>query len=530
MVRPFQRPGRSTAYGARGMAATSHPLATQAALDQLRQGGNAVDAALAAVAVQSVVEPHMTGIGGDNFSLIAPAGGAEIVAINGSGAAPTSLSLDGISAEDRADWRHSVHSITLPGAVSAWALMAERFGRRGLAACLAPAIRYARDGFTVTPRVAFDWARGVDKLKRNAAAGRFYLPQGRAPLAGDRVRLPVLAETLASIAARGRDGFYRGAVAERMAASLRAAGGVHTADDFADVATEVTLPIQTTYRGVTVHECPPNGQGVIALLLLNILAADDTSDLDPLGVERLHRQAEATVRAYAARNALLADPGKASVPVAQLLDPAYAAALHRDIDPTRATTADAPALLPVNADTVYIAVVDQDGMAVSLINSIFDDFGAGIACPKTGVLFHNRGASFALDPAHPNALAPGKRPLHTIIPAMTTRDGRVERVFGVMGGHYQAVGQAHVLSNALDFGMAPQTALDLPRAFAYEGELSVEGGVPEATVAGLAALGHKVSRPDKPIGGGQMIEIDHARGVLLGGSDPRKDGIALGLD
>jgi len=526
-MRAFTRPGRSLACGENGMAATSHPLATLAALDVLRAGGNAVDAALAAVAVQCVVEPANTGIGGDCFVLLAPAGGG-VVALNGSGRAPAAADPERLRAEGVHDLATSVHSVTVPGAVDAWARLAAAHGTKGLDELLQPAIACAEDGFVVTPRVAFDWHREGERLLRSAAGRVCYLPDDRAPVVGQKVRLPALATTLRRVAAHGPDAFYRGVLAERMVAFLNAEGGGHRLDDFAAAKGEFVAPISTRYGGLEVHQCPPNGQGVITLLMLNILAGCALGGLDPDGALRLHLQAEATRLAYRDRDACLADPAKAEVPLARLLEPDYAAALARLIDPERALPALPPPLTVPHADTVYLTVVDRERNAVSFINSLFESFGSGLVCPETGVLFHNRGKCFSLEAGHPNELAPGKRPMHTIIPALATRDGQAEIAFGVMGGHYQPVGQTQVLTDLVDFGRDPQEALDAPRSFAYGGALQVEPEVPAATVDGLRRRGHEVVPSGRPLGGGQTIVIDHQRGVLLGGSDPRKDGCALG--
>ena len=526
-MRDFAVPGRSVAYGENGMAATSHPAATLAALDVLRAGGNAVDAAVAAVAVQGVVEPAMTGIGGDCFVLLAPAGGG-VVALNGSGRAPAQTSAARLQEHGVSDLDAGAHSVTVPGAVDAWARLLAAHGTKGLDELLQPAIGYAEDGFVVTPRVAYDWADAGQRLLRSAAGRVFYLPDDRAPVAGQRLRLPALANTLKRIAARGPEAFYQGELAARMVAFLNQAGGWHDEDDFAAAAGEFVAPISTAYRGLQVYQCPPNGQGVIALLLLNILAGYELAGLDPNGAVRLHLQAEASRLAYRDRDACLADPAAVEVPLERLLDPSYAAGLRALIDPERALPALPPPLLAAHADTVYLTVVDRERNAVSLINSLFEGFGSGLVCPETGVLFHNRGMCFSLDPRHPNAIAPGKRPLHTIIPALALQDGRPAIAFGVMGGHYQPVGQVQVLTGVMDFGLDPQQALDAPRSFAYGGELQVEPGVPAATVAALTRRGHRVVPRAKPLGGGQMIVIDHQRGVLQGGSDPRKDGLALG--
>jgi gamma-glutamyltranspeptidase/glutathione hydrolase len=520
-MREFMLPGRSLACAENGMAATSHPLATLAALDVLRGGGNAVDAAIAAVAVQCVVEPANTGIGGDCFVLLAPAGG-EVVALNGSGRAPAATDLERLRAAGVDDLGASVHSITVPGAVDAWARLLEAHGSKGLDELLQPAIRCAEDGFVVTPRVGWDWYRDGERLLNSAAGRVFYLPDDRAPVVGQKVRLPALAATLGRIAAHGRDAFYRGEIAARMVAFLQAEGGVHTLDDFEGARAEFVKPVSTSYGGLEVYQCPPNGQGVITLMMLNILAGCELGGLDPQGAERLHLQAEASRLAYRDRDACLADPAQAEVPLARLLDKGYAAALRRLIDPERALAALPPPLTVPHNDTVYLTVVDRERNAVSFINSLFDGFGSGLVCPETGVLFHNRGKCFSLVAGHPNELAPGKRPMHTIIPALATRDGRAEMAFGVMGGHFQPVGQTQVLTDIVDFGRDPQEALDAPRSFAYGGALQVEPGVPAETIAGLRRRGHEVVASGKPLGGGQMIVIDHQRGVLFGGSDPRK--------
>jgi gamma-glutamyltranspeptidase / glutathione hydrolase len=526
-MRDFELPGRSAAYAENGMAATSHPMATLVALDVLRAGGNAVDAAVAAVAVQCVVEPAMTGIGGDCFVLLAPAAGG-VVALNGSGRAPAAATAERLAALGVGELEGTVHSVTVPGAIDAWARLLERHGTRDLAELLQPAIRCAEEGFVVTPRVAYDWARDGERLRQSHGGRAIYLPGDRAPVAGQRVRLPALANTLRTIAADGADAFYRGELAERMVAHLRREGGLHTLDDFAGAAGEFVAPIRTAYRGLEVYECPPNGQGVIALLMLNILEGFELGALEQNGAGRLHLEAEATRLAFRDRNACLADPAAVDVPLGRLLDKAYAAKLRSLIDPERALVDLPPPLLPEHRDTVYLTVVDRERNLVSFINSVFDSFGSGLVCPETGVLFHNRGKSFSLDPAHPNVIAPDKRPMHTIIPALALEEGRRSIAFGVMGGHYQPVGQAHVLTNLVDFGLDPQAALDAPRAFAQDGELRLERGIPRAAAEALARLGHKVVAAGKPLGGGQMIVVDHARGVLVGGSDPRKDGLALG--
>ncbi len=528
-MRDFHLPGRSTAYGVKGMAATSHPMATLAAVDVLRDGGNAIDAAIAAVAVQCVVEPGMTGIGGDCFALYAPASGG-VIALNGSGAAPAAASLERLRELGLTTLpAGSPHAVTVPGAVAAWERLATDHGTRPLGELLAHAIRCAEDGFAVTPRVAFDWRRAGDTLRRSPGGQAFYLPSGRAPGAGRIMRMPALARTLRRIAEGGAKAFYEGEIAAAMCATLKGFGGLHEELDFAAAAPEIVEPIHTSYRDVRVYQCPPNGQGIVTLLLLNILEGYDLAKLDMLSGERLHLLAEATKLAFRDRDAFLADPRQATVPVERLLDKAYAIKLREQISADRAMTDMPPPLLEPHPDTVYLTVVDRDLNAVSFINSVYDTFGSGLVCEQTGVLFHNRGRAFRLDPEHPNCIAPGKRPMHTIIPGLAFRDGELWLSYGVMGGDYQPVGHAQVISAIVDHGLDPQEALDAPRLMSYPVDLQVERGVPARARAELAARGHSLIEPEGPLGGGQAIIVDRRRGVLIGGSDPRKDGMALGI-
>lgn len=510
------------------MAATSQPTATLAALDVLRAGGNAVDAAIAACAVQCVTEPGSTGIGGDCFCLYKPAGEDRVIALNGSGHAPAAAE-PGWYAErgiERLD-DTSAHVVTVPGAVDAWATLAADWGRKGLDELLQPAIRHAEEGFVVHGRAASDWESEKVKLALHEHARARMLPGGRPPREGELFRQPELAATLRRIAAEGRDAFYEGAVAEDIVACLNALGGLHTLDDFAAQRSDYVEPITTDYRGYTVHECPPNGVGLVTLLMLNMLEGFAPTD-DPLSVERLHRLIEATRLAYRDRDAFVADPRRADVPVARLLSKDYAAGLRSLVRADRALPDLPPAGVTSLGDTVYLCVVDEDGNACSFINSLFKGYGSGILAPKSGVLLQNRGFGFTLEPGHPNEIGGRKRPMHTIIPAMLTKGGRAVMPFGVMGGHYQPVGQSWVLTSMLDHGLDPQAAIDLPRLFAWDGRVEIEAGIDDATAEALARLGHEPVRVAKPHGGGQAIWIDHKSGTLVGGSDPRKDGLALG--
>ncbi|HET6161880.1 MAG TPA: gamma-glutamyltransferase [Dongiaceae bacterium] len=514
----------------RGAAATAHPLATLIAIDTLRAGGNAVDAAIAAAAALAVIEPAMTGIGGDCFVLIAPKGSDRVIAYNGAGRAPAAASAEwfldrgiGLISPD------SVHSVTVPGAVDAWCRLAEDHGKLGIDRLLQPAIQLAAKGFVVAPKVAADWRRGADRLRADPAARAAYLPKGKAPAAGDRIAFPPLARALKAIARDGADAFYRGWIADDIVRRLKAEGALHTREDFARHCGDYAAPVSTSYRGTRVWECPPPGQGLTALLLLNILGECPPAD-EPLSAARCHLQIEAGKLAYAERDRHLADPEHAKVPVKRLLSRAHAQRLAAAIDPMRAATNVTPSLLPPHPDTTYLTVVDKDRTAVSFINSIYYGFGSARLAPKSGVLLQNRGACFVIDPGHPNCIGPSKRSMHTIIPAMVTKGGRPLISFGVMGGHYQPVGQAHVLGNMLEYSMDPQTALDCPRLFFEEGGVTVESGIPDGLRRDLLDRGHRIvpATPDDPLGGGQVIAIDWKRGVLVAGSEPRKDGLALG--
>jgi gamma-glutamyltranspeptidase/glutathione hydrolase len=526
MTRDYHLPGRSPVIAGDAMAATSQPLATLAAVDVLRAGGTAADAAVTAVAVLGVVEPHMTGIGGDCFCIVSRPD-SPVWGYNGSGRAGAAARADTLVAKGvRSIGLDSIHAVTVPGAVEAWAAVLAAHGRFGIDRALAPAIGYARDGFPVSPRVAYDWALSVDRLAADPGAARHFLKAGRAPAAGDVVRFPALADTLAQIAASGPRAFYEGPAAADIASTVSARGGFLQADDFAAHRGQEAAAIARGYRGLDVVELPPNGQGLAALVLLNILECFDLAALDPVGPERMHIALEAARLAYAVRDTHIADPAFMRTPVPALLDKSFAGALARRIDPARRVTL--PVAPTPGGDTVLVTVVDRDRMAVTIINSLYSMFGVGIATEKTGIMLQNRGAGFVVDPAHPNAIGPGKRPMHTLIPALAFRDRRCELAFGVMGGGYQAMGHAHVIVNTVDYGMDVQEALDMPRVF-FEGEKTmIERGVPAETVAGLKARGHDVAVRPLPYGGGQMIRIDWDRGVLIAGSDSRKDGCALG--
>jgi len=510
------------------VAATSHPLATLTAIDMLRAGGNAVDAAIAAAAVLCVVEPQSTGIGGDCFALYAPANQSDIVALNGSGRSPAGLTADwllsqGITQIDR----HSPHAVTIPGAVDAWSQLVADYGRKDLGDLLQPAIRLAEEGYLVYPRVAYDWHRATKALRTSEAAARIFLPNGHCPQSGERHSQPELANTLRAIAQNGRDGFYQGEVADDIVTFLQSRGGCHTLNDFATAQGEYVTSISTSYRGLEVYECPPNGQGLVTLLMLNILEGFSLSAYDALSVERLHLELEAARLAYRDRDLYITDPDQASIPIDELLSLPYAAELRSLISRDRAMPDLPPPKFPAHPDTVYLCVVDGDGNAISFIQSVFHSFGSGLVSPQTGVVLHSRGSGFRVNPQHFNCVAPGKRPLHTIIPAMVVEGRRARMPFGVMGADYQPTGQTHVLTNILDYQMDVQTALDCPRVFSYNGVCQLERGISPNIAQQLETLGHRIQPAIEPLGGGQAIWIDWEHGSLIGGSDPRKDGCAL---
>jgi gamma-glutamyltranspeptidase/glutathione hydrolase len=527
LERDFMKPGRSVTISDKGMAATSHPQATLVAIDILRAGGNAVDAAVAAVALQSVIDPHMTGIGGDCFAMYSPAGGKP-VSLNGSGRAPNAAALDYyLDAGFDVIPDESVHAVTIPGAVDAWCKLINSHGALDMEQVLRPAIVAAEEGFCITPRVALDWARYGDRVAKYPASAAQFLPQGRAPITGERISNHALATTLRNIARNGRAAFYHGDVAAEIVETLQALGGLHEESDFADYAAFETSPISARYRDHDLLECPPNGQGLAALVIARILDGFDLKDAKLTEADRIHLLAEATKAAYALRNQLIADPAHTTFDVDALLSEPSIAQIRDQISLERATPAGAWDG-PTHKDTVYVTVVDRDGNAISLINSIFFAFGSGIYAPRSGVLLQNRGSGFSLKKGHPNAIGPRKLPFHTIIPGMVAKDGRTAMSFGVMGGQYQATGHAHILSQVLDRGYDVQMASDQSRSFWFDGKLGLEPTIPADIKQNLERRGHVIEWVDEPLGGCQAIWIDHERGVLLGASDHRKDGIALG--
>ena len=523
-MRDFAQPNRSAAVSANAMAATSHPLATLAALDILRAGGNAVDAAIATVAVLCVTEPHMTGIGGDCFVLYSKNGAAPL-ALNGSGRAPAKATVEWYRGQGiAAIGPMTPHAVTVPGAVDAWCRLHADHGSKDLDELFRPAIKLAEEGHALTPRVAADFDHSYPKQANDADIARVFAPGRRAIGLGEKLHQPALANTFRRIARAGRAGFYEGEVAAEIVAKLNRMGGLHTLDDFAAQRCEYVTPVTAVYRGHDVYECPPNGQGLAALMMLRTLEGYDIKSLSD--ADRIHLLAEASKAAYRERDAYFADPKFVPVDIARYLSDDYAAAVRKRIRldlVSEAVDWDETE----HKDTVYFCIVDRDGNSISFINSLFQDFGSGILVPGCGVLLHNRGISFHIDEHHPNRIEPGKRPMHTIIPGMLAKDGKTVMPFGVMGGQYQAVGHAHLLMQMLDMGLDPQAANESPRSFAFDGLLALESTISEAVARDLAKRGHRVAWAGA-LGGCQAIWIDRAKGCLIGGSDPRKDGCALG--
>jgi len=533
---------RSPVIAVHGMVACAHPLAAQIGIDILKSGGNAVDAAIAVNAALGLMEPISCGVGGDLFAIVWDAKSRKLYGLNGSGRSARSLTLDQLRARgiDKMPELGGL-PVTVPGAVDGWVQLHARFGKLPLSKILEPAIRAAREGHPVPPVIAFYWQRGVRRFADFPEWQATYAPGGHAPQAGEVFRNPDLAATYEKIAAHGRDGLYRGEVAERIAAAVQKYGGALTVEDLAAHTSTWVDPVSTSYRGYDVWELPPNTQGIAVLQMLNML---ENFDLESMGFgseATLHLQVEVKKIAYEDRARYYADPDFFRVPLEQLLSKAYAKKRLELFDPDRAQRRIPPGDLDLRSgDTTYLTVVDADRNAVSLIQSNYAGFGSGVVPEGCGFTLQDRGNLFNLDPTHPNAYAPGKRPFHTIIPAFVTRGGRPLFSFGVMGGDMQPQGHVQVLCNIIDFGMNVQEAGDAPRfhhtgsseptgeSMQDGGDLHLENGFAPEVVRGLALKGHRISENLGGYGGYQGIWIDEKRGVLLGGTESRKDGCAIG--
>jgi gamma-glutamyltranspeptidase/glutathione hydrolase len=532
---PTLKAGRSVVRARHGMVASSQPLASQVGLDVLKRGGNAADAAVAMAAALSVTEPMMTGVGGDMFAIVYWARTKELKGLNASGRAPRALSLDYFARKNVKQMPlFGMESVTVPGAFDGWVTLLEKYGTMKLPELMAPAITLAEGGFPVMEKTAEDWEAETDKLKGSAAGAANYLVNGRAPKAGEIFRQPNLARTMRALATGGRDAFYKGEIGKAIVDYCQKNGGFITLDDLAGIKSDWVDPISTNYRGYNVYEIPPNGQGITALIALNIVEGFDLAKMrkdDPASY--YHTLIEATKLAFADRGRYIGDPAVAKVPVAELLSKEYAAKRRALIDPKKASDSVPPGEINVGSDTTYFTVVDKDGNAISFINSLFDAFGSGVVAGDTGIVLQNRGSGFSLDPHHPNRLEPGKRPFHTIIPAMVFKDDQLFLSFGVMGGAIQPQGHLQVLVNLIDLGMGLQEAIDAPRyRFTAGRSLLLEEELGASVISKLQSMGHIRGKPPgvlrSSMGGGQAIMIDPISKTLMGASDPRKDGMALG--
>ena len=536
------RSTRSVVMARNGAIATSQPLATAAGLRVLQSGGNAIDAAITAAAVLSVVEPTMNGVGGDLFAIVYSAKDKKVHGLNASGRAPAAATLEEFKRRglERIPVRGEL-SVSVPGVVDGWHELLSKHGSRTMAQALEPAIRYAREGYAVSEIIAEQWQSVEALLAKDANAAAAFLINGKAPAPGDVVKNPALATSLELIARGGRDAFYKGALAKAIADDMQRRKGLLTAKDLADHRSDWVEPLSTTYRGYQMLELPPNTQGVAALEMLNILEGFDLKSLGHNSAAFLHHLVEAKRIAFADRGAWIGDAGATPAKALQLmLSKEYAAERRKEINKDKAA-ADYKALAidgrptpgsgddPAGrGDTIYLTAADAEGNVVSLIQSIYEIFGSGIVAGNTGIVLHDRGALFSLDSRHPNALAPGKRPFHTLVPAMVLKDGAPWVSFGVMGGDMQAQGHVQVLINLVDFGMNIQDAGEAARFRHSDSGLALESAFSQEARDGLTARGHRVIRSPGVFGGFQGIMIDPKTRVLMAGSDPRKDGMAAG--
>lgn len=526
---------RSMVISRNGIVAAESPLAAQAGVRILERGGNAVDAAIATNAMMGVVEPMMNGIGGDLFAIVYDAKANRLYGLNASGWAPKGLTIEYLQKQGiRSMPQQGVNAITVPGAVDGWQKLADKFGRKKLAEDLEAAIRTARDGFPVPEWDAAYWALSMNKLRSDENTAKTYLPSDRPPRVGEVFRNADLAGSLEQIAQHGRVAFYKGEIAEKILETMKKHGGIIAREDLAEYSSEWVEPISTTYREWTVYELPPNGQGIAALEMLNIM------ETFPLGqkdwgfgsVNALHAMIEAKKLAYADLAKYIGDPRKQKLPVAQMLSKEWAAERAKKIDPEKANCEPVAGDIPPAGDTTYLTAVDREGNMVSLIQSNYSSFGSGIVAEGTGFVLHNRGGLFSLDPASPNALAGRRRPLHTIIPAFAQK-GDVRVAFGIMGGWNQSQAHAQFVANLVDFKMNIQAAMEAPRftKYTFSGcDVMMENRFPQKVRDELTARGHKIEVQgvfSDAVGGGQVVMRDFAAGVNYGASDPRKDGAAI---
>jgi gamma-glutamyltranspeptidase/glutathione hydrolase len=531
--RPITLAGRSTVYAPNGAVATSQPLASAAGLEVLRQGGNAIDAAVAAAAVLSVTEPHMTGIGGDMFAIVWLASDQKLIALNASGRAGSLMTRERLVAGGfRSGSQQGAMSVTVPGALAGWDALLRAHGKNTLSQVLQPAIRYARDGFPVTPIIAGQWASETAFLQRDPGAAATYLPGGRAPKAGAWFQNADYARVLQVIADSGIGAFYGGSIGQRIVARLAELNGFVTIDDLRKNAPTWVTPISVPFRGFRVWEMPPNNQGIAALEMLRILEPYDLKAMGHNSAAYLHHLIEAKKLAYADLDRFVGDPDHLDMPAERMLSDEFIAERRRHVDANRARERVDPGPFRTQSETVYLSTADAEGNMVSFINSVYDYFGSGVVVPGTGFALHNRGAGFTLTPGLPNTVAPGKRPFHTLIPGFVTRtvNGRDEAYmsFGLMGGGVQAQGHVQFLLNHFVFGMDVQAAIDAARFRHYDGlRVALEPPIGDGVRSALTTMGHVlIEQPAGAFGGAQAI-VRLVKGFAAG-SDPRKDGMAVG--
>jgi len=527
-MRNFHFPGRSEVYSSNAMVATSQPLASETAINTLKKGGNAMDAAISAAAVLAVIEPTDTGIGGDCFALYSKQSISNPIAFNGSGKSPANISINRLNElniyETIPD--HSPHSITIPGAVDAWFQLHEKFCSLEFEELIKPAIEFAENGYFVHERLSYTWSNNINRLQNKSAKSTF-LKSNKPPLHGQKMNNLSLAQVLKVISKNGRKGFYEGSISKKIVSFLNNLGGFHTEEDFFYTKGNFVEPIKGTYREKEIFQLPPNTQGIISLLILKILNNFNISKYKSDDPDRIHLIIEAAKIAYFYRNELLGDQNSSKLITKILNNKDFIKSLSKNIC-LKKTNDSLPPIPSLGSNTVYLTIVDRDLNAVSFINSIYEPFGSGLVPPDTGILLQNRGKSFNLLSKHPNSLEPSKRPMHTIIPAMVYEKEKLFMSFGVMGGDYQPMGHSDVLSSILDHNLSFQNALDKPRFFPINNIVETEEGLSKYIEDKLVLKGHIISKATHPHGGGQIISIDHKEGKLTGASDPRKDGIALG--
>ncbi len=528
-MRNFHRPERSEVFSQNGMIATSHPLAAQVGINTFRNGGNAIDAAISAALMLVLCEPQSTGLYGDAFAIFKTEKSDKIYGLNGSGKSPGDIDSSLlIKAGHKKMPTNNVHSITLPGAVALFEELATKFGKLGLSELCSEPIKYAEEGVVVSPRVSFDWHQSYENF--SSKTKEYYLINGKVPKPGDIFRAPGQAAVFRKISSEGARGFYQSEITEDFVSSLKKLGGLHTLEDFKNVDVEYVNPINIFLKdGSELFELPPNGQGITAIMMKKLMEICNLSNFPEASFERVHLEAEIAKLAYNARDKYIGDPYFSKINTKFFTDDVFLEKLANEISMDKLIEPKTiNHTVEKSKDTVLVTAADKNGNSISLIFSIFDPFGSGLCSERFGLIFHNRGAGFVLEKGHPNELKARKRPFHTIIPAILKEKNRSLMPFGVMGGQYQANGHARILSNILDYGMDLQKALNFQRSFYLNGFLSLEEGYGPDVEGNLSEIGHKIIRPKKPIGGAQLVKYD-ASGFLVGASDPRKDGCALGF-